>query len=233
MTEIKFTVLIVEDEENIGNFISTILKTNGYKPIIATTGTQAIQCAESYCPDIILLDLGLPDMDGIDVISEIRKWAVTPIIVISARNSESEKVKALDAGADDYITKPYNPTILMLRISAVIKRTRKQDSSEEDTGEKGIYQYREAAVNTAKGTLSRGEKELVLTKNEMIIFLSLLNNIGKIVSRDELMTALWDNEEYINDNALTVNISRLRAKLSDFGYEDAIETRKKQGYCLV
>ena len=135
-------------------------------------------------------------------------------------------------GADDYITKPYNPTILMLRISAVIKRTRKQDSSEADTGEKGIYQYRQAAVNTAKGTLSRGEKELVLTKNEMIIFLSLLNNIGKIVSRDELMTALWDNEEYINDNALTVNISRLRAKLSDFGYEDAIETRKKQGYCM-
>ena len=233
MTEIKFNVLIAEDEENIGNFISAILKTNGYKPIIATTGNQAIQCAESYCPDVILLDLGLPDMDGIDVISEIRKWAVTPIIVISARNRESEKVKALDAGADDYITKPYNPTILMLRISAVIKRTRKQDSSEADTGEKGIYQYRQAAVNTAKGTLSRGEKELVLTKNEMIIFLSLLNNIGKIVSRDELMTALWDNEEYINDNALTVNISRLRAKLSDFGYEDAIETRKKQGYCLV
>ena len=110
----------------------------------------------------------------------------------------------------------------MLRISAVIKRTRKQDSSEADTGEKGIYQYRQAAVNTAKGTLSRGEKELVLTKNALIIFLSLLNNIGKIVSRDELMTALWDNEEYINDNALTGNISRLRAKLSDFGYEDAI-----------
>ena len=103
MTEIKFNVLIAEDEENIGNFISAILKTNGYKPIIATTGNQAIQCAESYCPDVILLDLGLPDMDGIDVISEIRKWAVTPIIVISARNRESEKVKALDAGADDYI----------------------------------------------------------------------------------------------------------------------------------
>lgn len=94
MTEIKFNVLIAEDEENIGNFISTILKTNGYKPIIATTGNQAIQYAESYCPDVILLDLGLPDMDGIDVISEIRKWAVTPIIVISARNRESEKVKA-------------------------------------------------------------------------------------------------------------------------------------------
>ena len=131
--------------------------------------------------------------------------------------------------ADDYITKPYNPTILMLRISAVIKRTRKQDSSEEDTGEKGIYQYREAAVNTAKGTLSRGEKELVLTKNEMIIFLSLLNNIGKIVSRDELMTALWDNEEYINDNALTVNISRLRAKAFGFRIRRCDRNKKETG----
>ena len=122
MTEIKFNVLIAEDEENIGNFISTILKTNGYKPIIATTGTQAIQCAESYCPDIILLDLGLPDMDGIDVISEIRKWAVTPIIVISARNSESEKVKALDAGADDYITKPFDVEVLRSKVNSLLKR---------------------------------------------------------------------------------------------------------------
>ena len=168
-----------------------------------------------------------------ELLGKVREISSIPIIYLSSDSSVDTKVAVLNAGADDYITKPYNPSILMLRISAVIKRTRKQDSSEADTGEKGIYQYRQAAVNTAKGTLSRGEKELVLTKNEMIIFLSLLNNIGKIVSRDELMTALWDNEEYIKDNALTVNISRLRAKLSDFGYEDAIETRKKQGYCLV
>ena len=133
MTEIKFTVLIVEDEENIGNFISTILKTNGYKPIIATTGTQAIQCAESYCPDIILLDLGLPDMDGIDVISEIRKWAVTPIIVISARNSESEKVKALDAGADDYITKPFGNQELLARIRTALRHRRQPMETETKT----------------------------------------------------------------------------------------------------
>ena len=138
MTEIKFTVLIVEDEENIGNFISTILKTNGYKPIIATTGTQAIQCAESYCPDIILLDLGLPDMDGIDVISEIRKWAVTPIIVISARNSESEKVKALDAGADDYITKPFGNQELLARIRTAL-RHRRQTTGESSTVTRGIF----------------------------------------------------------------------------------------------
>ena len=124
MTEIKFNVLIAEDEENIGNFISAILKTNGYKPIIATTGNQAIQYAESYCPDVILLDLGLPDMDGIDVISEIRKWAVTPIIVISARNRESEKVKALDAGADDYITKPFGNQELLARIRTALRHRR-------------------------------------------------------------------------------------------------------------
>lgn len=184
-------------------------------------------------PDLVLLDINIPELNGELVLRKLRKEADIPVIMVTSRTSESDEVLSMSYGADDYITKPYNPTILMLRISAVIKRTRKQDSSEADTGEKGIYQYRQAAVNTAKGTLSRGEKELVLTKNEMIIFLSLLNNIGKIVSRDELMTALWDNEEYINDNALTVNISRLRAKLSDFGYEDAIETRKKQGYCLV
>ena len=212
-------ILVVEDDEVLRNELIELLRNEGYEAeYISTFSDTAGQIIKSK-PELVL--------------RKLRKEADIPVIMVTSRTSESDEVLSMSYGADDYITKPYNPTILMLRISAVIKRTRKQDSSEEDTGEKGIYQYREAAVNTAKGTLSRGEKELVLTKNEMIIFLSLLNNIGKIVSRDELMTALWDNEEYINDNALTVNISRLRAKLSDFGYEDAIETRKKQGYCLV
>ncbi len=216
-------ILVVEDDEVLRNELIELLRNEGYEAeYISTFSDTAGQIIKSN-----------PELNGELVLRKLRKEADIPVIMVTSRTSESDEVLSMSYGADDYITKPYNPTILMLRISAVIKRTRKQDSSEEDTGEKGIYQYREAAVNTAKGTLSRGEKELVLTKNEMIIFLSLLNNIGKIVSRDELMTALWDNEEYINDNALTVNISRLRAKLSDFGYEDAIETRKKQGYCLV
>ena len=218
-------ILVVEDDEVLRNELIELLRNEGYEAeYISTFSDTAGQIIKSK-PDLVL--------NGELVLRKLRKEADIPVIMVTSRTSESDEVLSMSYGADDYITKPYNPTILMLRISAVIKRTRKQDSSEADTGEKGIYQYRQAAVNTAKGTLSRGEKELVLTKNEMIIFLSLLNNIGKIVSRDELMTALWDNEEYINDNALTVNISRLRAKLSDFGYEDAIETRKKQGYCLV
>ena len=226
-------ILVVEDDEVLRNELIELLRNEGYEAeYISTFSDTAGQIIKSK-PDLVLLDINIPELNGELVLRKLRKEADIPVIMVTSRTSESDEVLSMSYGADGYITKPYNPTILMLRISAVIKRTRKQDSSEEDTGEKGIYQYRQAAVNTAKGTLSRGEKELVLTKNEMIIFLSLLNNIGKIVSRDELMTALWDNEEYINDNALTVNISRLRAKLSDFGYEDAIETRKKQGYCLV
>ena len=127
-------------------------------------------------------------------------------------------------GADDYITKPYNPTILLLRIAAVLKRME---------GSQNTASYRDAEVNFSKGTISKGDQEMVLTKNEMIIFQLLLANREKIVSRDEIMTDLWDNDEFVNDNALTVNISRLRGKLADLGYDDAIETRKKQGYRLV
>lgn len=226
-------ILVVEDDEVLRNELIELLRNEGYEAeYISTFSDTAGQIIKSK-PDLVLLDINIPELNGELVLRKLRKEADIPVIMVTSRTSESDEVLSMSYGADDYITKPYNPTILMLRISAVIKRTRKQDSSEEDTGEKGIYQYREAAVNTAKGTLSRGEKELVLTKNEMIIFLSLLNNIGKIVSRDELMTALWDNEEYINDNALTVNISRLRAKLSDFGYEDAIETIKDELFKII
>ena len=226
-------IFIVEDDKSICMELVEILENEGYAASYLTDFEHSKEEILATGADLILMDINIPGINGRNLLKEIRKESDIPVIMVTSRTSEMDEVLSMSYGADDYITKPYNPTILMLRISAVIKRTRKQDSSEADTGEKGIYQYRQAAVNTAKGTLSRGEKELVLTKNEMIIFLSLLNNIGKIVSRDELMTALWDNEEYINDNALTVNISRLRAKLSDFGYEDAIETRKKQGYCLV
>ena len=226
-------ILIVEDDKDISRELKELLENSGYEAEVLSNFKNACDGIIAAEPDLVLLDINIPYMNGEMLLQQLRSKSDVPVIMVTSRDSEADEVLSMSYGADDYITKPYNPTILMLRISAVIKRTRKQDSSEADTGEKGIYQYRQAAVNTAKGTLSRGEKELVLTKNEMIIFLSLLNNIGKIVSRDELMTALWDNEEYINDNALTVNISRLRAKLSDFGYEDAIETRKKQGYCLV
>ena len=127
-------------------------------------------------------------------------------------------------GADDYITKPYNPTILLLRIQNIFKR---MENNRDD-----LF-YDDIVVNPKKGILEKNGKVLELTKNEMIIFTYLLNNRGRIVNRDDLMTDLWNNNEFINDNALTVNISRLRNKLQDFGLENKIETRKGQGYKLL
>ena len=174
--------------------------------------------------DLILMDINIPGINGRNLLKEIRKESDIPVIMVTSRTSEMDEVLSMSYGADDYITKPYNPTILLLRIAAVLKRME---------GSQNAASYRGAEVNFSKGTIRLGEKEQVLTKNEMIIFQRLLSSKDKIVSRDEIMTDLWDNEEYVNDNALTVNISRLRTKLSELGLPDAIETRKKQGYRLI
>lgn len=217
-------VLVVDDEKLIVKGIRFSLEQDGYDVDCAYDGEEALKLAKENAYDIILLDVMLPKYDGFEVCQQIREYSDVPIIMLTAKGDDMDKILGLDYGADDYITKPYNPTILLLRIAAILKRA--------DSG-KNIANYKDAQVNFSKGTISRNGQELVLTKNEMIIFQMLLNNRNRIVSRDELMTDLWDNNEFVNDNALTVNISRLRGKLTEIGYEDAIETRKKQGYCLT
>jgi DNA-binding response OmpR family regulator len=172
----------------------------------------------------VLLDINIPGINGELVLKELRKESNIPVIMVTSRTDVTDEVLSMSYGADDYVTKPYNPTVLLLRISAILKRT--EQSS-------GGYIYRNFTVNPSKGILVRGEESLPLTKNEMIIFQFLLDRRGQIVSRDELITDLWENNEFVNDNALTVNISRLRSKLADFGCKNAIETRKKQGYILL
>ena len=220
MTEIKFNVLIAEDEENIGNFISTILKTNGYKPIIATTGNQAIQCAESYCPDVILLDLGLPDMDGIDVISEIRKWAVTPIIVISARNRESEKVKALDAGADDYITKPFELAELTARVEAVLRRYGK---SWDKIAVAGIE------VDMESKTVEKDGRPVELTAKEYDLLLLFLRNRNIALYRERIYEEVWGGEFDPDSRTVDIHVQRLKRKM---GLEHSIVSVRNVGYRL-
>ena len=173
---------------------------------------------------MLLLDINLPKMNGETLLKEFRKQSNIPVIMVTSRIGETDEVLSMSYGADDYITKPYNPTILLLRISNIFKRMEKNTD---------FLTYDDIKVYQSKGILMKGEKILDLTKNEMIIFSYLLNNRSNIVTRDELMTELWNNEEYINENALTVNISRLRAKLESFGIENAIETRKGLGYKLL
>lgn len=201
-----------------------ILENEGYAASYLTDFEHSKEEILAAGADLILMDINIPGINGRNLLKEIRKESDIPVIMVTSRTSEMDEVLSMSYGADDFITKPYNPTILLLRIAAVLKRME---------GSQNAASYRGAEVNFSKGTIRLGEKEQVLTKNEMIIFQRLLSSKDKIVSRDEIMTDLWDNEEYVNDNALTVNISRLRTKLSELGLPDAIETRKKQGYRLI
>lgn len=217
-------IMIVEDDEVIKNELSELLKNSSYLVESVKNFEKAKEEIFKYNPDLILLDINIPYLNGELLLKEIRKESSVPVIMVTSKSGEIDEALSITYGADDYITKPYNPTILLLRIQNIFKRMNQNNNA---------LKYKDIIVDLNKSELKKDDKVLVLTKNEMIIFSYLLNNKEKIVSRDELMTYLWNNEEYINDNALTVNISRLRSKLSNFGYENIIETRKGQGYILL
>ena len=217
-------IMIVEDDEVIKDELSELLKNSSYLVECVKNFENAKGEIFKYNPDLILLDINIPYLNGELLLKEIRKESSVPVIMVTSKSGEIDEALSITYGADDYITKPYNPTILLLRIQNIFKRINQNNNA---------LKYKDIIVDLNKSELKKDDKVLVLTKNEMIIFSYLLNNKEKIVSRDELMTYLWNNEEYINDNALTVNISRLRSKLSNFGYENIIETRKGQGYILL
>lgn len=216
-------IMIIEDEPALRDELSVLLQNAGYEPIAVTDYDNVSEQMKVADADLILLDINLPNVNGETLLQDFHKEHDTPVIMLTSRTTEIDEVLSMSYGADDYITKPYNPTILLLRISAVLKRSAKVGA---------VQKYHDVEVSTVKGSLIRNGSEQILTKNEMIIFQLLLDRQGEIVTRDALMTALWDNDEFVNDNALSVNISRLRGKLAELGLLDAIETRKKQGYVL-
>ncbi len=217
-------ILIVEDDSSMQEELKDLLENASYDALILNDFLHAKEYILKTNPDLVLLDVNIPYLNGELLLKELRKESSVPVIILTSRASEIDEVLSISYGADDFITKPYNPTILLLRIQNVFKRVNQV---------KDKLKYRDLDVYQNRGVLTKDNLRIELTKNEMIIFLYLLNNQNRIVSRDELMSELWNNEEYINDNALTVNISRLRTKLKDFGYSDVIETRKGQGYILL
>lgn len=216
-------IMIVEDEIIIRDELKGLLNNNGFETSYVEDFKKTEQEILKYCPNLVLLDINIPYLNGEQILQSIRKKSNVPIIMLTSKTNEIDEVLSMSYGADDYITKPYNPTLLILKINAILKRTTNTLNS--------VY-YNDIEVLSNRGVLKKQNNEINLTKNEMIIFNCLLNNKGRIVSRDEIMTILWDNSEYINENALTVNISRLRSKLSDLGNRDAIATKKGQGYIL-
>ena len=217
-------ILVIEDEENIRDEIVILLSTSGYAAETITSFDNTVQDIIAASPDMVLLDINLPFKNGKDVLRELRSRSDIPVIMVTSSDSERDELISMGYGADDYITKPYNPTLLLLRIGNIFKRL---------GGSAEVADYREVRIDFRRSMIiGKDGTETVLSKNEMLILSFLYNHRGQIVSRDDLMTDLWNNSEYLNDNALTVNISRLRSKLSDAGVENAIETRKGQGYIL-
>ena len=221
-------IMIIEDDESISNEIKELLQNSGYEATILQDFNNSLNEILTVAPDLLLLDINIPYMNGELLLQSLRKTSNIPVIMVTSKNSETDEALSISYGADDYITKPYNPNILLLRIGAVLKRT-----STNYGANLNELSYRDLIFDLQKGIIKKDNIEIVLTKNEMIIFSYLLSHQNKIVTRDELMTILWDNTEFVNDNALTVNISRLRNKLKSIGYEDSIDTRKGQGYTLL
>ena len=217
-------ILIIEDDFELSNELKILLDNNGYQGIILQDSQNALENIIKINPDLILLDIKLPYLNGQQLLKQIRKNSNVPIIMVTSKDSEIDEILAMSYGADDYITKPYNPTILLLHIEAIFKRLNKIDNN---------LVYHGVNINLSKSILKKDNIELLLSKNEMSIFYFLFMNQGKIVSRDEIMNYLWGTDKFIDDNSLTVNMTRLKKKLVQIGLINVIETRRDQGYILI
>ena len=217
-------ILIVEDNIELRNELKILLVNNNYQVTTITTFTDVVHRINQINPDLILLDLNIPNLNDQLVLKELRKDSNVPVIIVTSKNTEVDEVVSMSYGADDYITKPYNPTILLLHIEAIFKRI---------DGESNIITYHNIKLNLSNGTIKNGEYELTLTKNEQKILYYLIKNKGHIVTRDDIINYLWDTEDFIDDNTLTVNINRLRKKLATIKLDNIIETRRGEGYIIL
>ena len=217
-------ILIIEDDLELREELKVLLDNNGYQGIILKDFKNALEEILVIDPDLILLVIKIPFLNGQQLLKKLREKSTIPVIMVTSKDSEIDEILALSYGADDYITKPYNPTILLLHIEAVFKRLHKAEPK---------LTYQNIRVNLMKSTLEKDDQELLLSKNEMGIFYYLLMNQGKIVTRDDIMNYLWGTDKFIDDNTLTVNMTRLRKRLEKIGLFDVIETRRDQGYMLI
>jgi two-component system KDP operon response regulator KdpE len=227
----KLLILLVEDEIAISNFISTILTHNNYSVLKADKGKDAIKFTATHCPDLILLDLGLPDMDGIEVLKNIREWSGIPIIVVSARGHEREKVEALDLGADDYITKPFGTSELLARIRTAVRHNRKM--REDNHSENERITINNLCIDYEKRIVKVEDKEVHLTPIEYKIIVLLSQNVGKVLTHDYIIKEIWG--PYLNENqTLRVNMANIRRKIEENPAEPKyIVTEVGVGYRMV
>jgi len=215
--------MIVEDDVSIRDELTLLLENEGYRPLPIRDFTDIAAQVTADSPDLILLDIGLPGQDGFSLCAAIRRSVNVPILFVTSRDSSLDEIRALSLGGDDYITKPYNIPVLLARIKTALRRSSQGSDAE-------IIEVGELTLNLAKGSLSNGQNAILLTRNELQIMACLMNCAGEIVSRTELIETLWNNQIYIDDNTLSVNMTRLRDKLDSLGMRDLIRTRRGMGY---
>jgi two-component system, OmpR family, KDP operon response regulator KdpE len=227
----KPLILIVEDDKTISNFISAILEANDYRVLLAAKAQDALSMAVSYCPDLILLDLGLPDLDGIEVLKRVRQWTGLPVIIVSARGHETEKVEALDLGADDYLTKPFGSAELLARIRTALRHSEGQARGTQSPIEP--LKVGDLEIDYTRRVVSINEELIHLTPIEYKIVVLLSKNLGKVLTYDAIMREVWG--PYINERqALRVNMANIRRKLeANPGDPRYISTEVGVGYRMI
>ncbi len=218
-------VFLVEDDLALSQLIVNKLAQYGYLVDKVTDFRNVEKQFELSAPDIVLLDINLPYLDGFYFVRHIRRSSNTPIIIISARNSSSEQIMGIEFGADDYITKPFELELLIAKLGALLRRSNMAVSST-------IIKAGELELDTEKFTLRRLDNFVLLTKNEYKLIKKLLNTPGKIVLREELFEELWDDTTFVEENTLSVNMTRLKARLEELGIKDAIKVKRGTGYFI-
>ena len=219
-------IVIVEDDEKLSQELEIFLIRNGYETEGLRQFDHVLEQLQEMHPDLVLLDLNLPDTDGTYILKEFRKVSDVPVIMITSRDSDMDELLAMHYGADHYVTKPFNTQILLAKIIAIMKRT--NQAAITDKMNCGSF-----VLDIGKSRLETDDRSVELTANGLKIMRFLAKNKGKIVSRDDIMDTLWEDESFIDDNTLTVNMTRIRKKLQELGMEHVIETKRGQGYMMV
>lgn len=208
----KYLVVIVEDEYNISSFVSAVLQANGFDTMVARNGAEAIILITSHCPDLVLLDLGLPDMDGQGIIENVRGWSNVPIIVVSARTRERDKVMALESGADDYITKPFGTSELLARIRAALRHVQLREG-EQAQRQTGVFHTGDLEVDYDKRRVYVNGEDAHLTQNEYKIVALLSKYSGRVLTYDSIIKHIWGPNAKQGNQILRVNMANIRRKI--------------------
>ena len=222
-----YKILIIEDDRTIANVLAEHLRTWDYEVHCVTNFKNVMEDFREYEPQLVLLDIVLPLFNGFHWCQEIRKISKVPIIFLSSANDNMNIVMAINMGGDDFVIKPFDMNVLIAKVQAMLRRTY---SFAESTN---IIEHNGCILNMNDQTFIYNEEMVELTKNEYRILQCLLENIGKVVARDTIMMKLWESDDFIDDNTVTVNVARLRKKLENAGLKDYIKTKKGSGYIII